>query len=99
MPCEHVFSSEMETMLARRNRIKYNLMETLQMLKFSINQGNELNFTVGFRRQTELWELEELDLLDSSIPEDLPAFQRSFLFSPKDNNSSTLSEESELDYE
>jgi hypothetical protein len=74
-------------------------MEALQMLKFSVNRGNELSFTVGFRQQTELWELEKLDLLDSSILEDLPAFQCSFLFSPKDNNSSTSSEESELDYE
>ena len=49
-------------------------IEALQMLKFSINQSNKLNFTVGFRQQTELWELEELDLLNSSIPEDLIAF-------------------------
>jgi len=99
VPCECVFSSGKETMSARRNRIKYDLMEALQMLKFSVNWGNELNFTVGFGWQTELRELEELDLLDSSVPEDLPAFRRSFLFSPKDNDPSTSSEESELDYE
>ena len=62
------------------------------MLKFSVNRGNKLNFTVGFGQQTELQELEELDLLDSSIPEDLIAFRCSFLFSPKDNDSSTSSE-------
>ncbi len=99
VPCERVFSSRKETMSAHHNRIKYDLIEVLQMLKFSVNRGNELNFTVGFGRQTELRELEKLEFLDSSVPEDLSAFRCSFLFSPKDNDSSTSSKESELDYE
>lgn len=51
-------------MSARRSRIQYDLMETLQMLKFSINHGRELNFTAGLGRQAELQELEERDYID-----------------------------------
>jgi hypothetical protein len=87
VPCERVFSSGKETMSARRNRIKYDLMEALQMLKFSLNHNHELNFTVGSRRQAELQELEELDFIDSSVPEDLMAFQH-FTLSQEDDGSS-----------
>ena len=79
-------------MSARRNRIKYDLMEALQMLKFSMNHGG-LDFTAGLGRKSELQELEELDILCSMVPEDLTTFRRSFVFA-KDNLSS-LSEESD----
>jgi len=47
VPCERVFSSGKETMSARRSRIKTDLMEALQMLKFSLKHDCELSFTVG----------------------------------------------------
>jgi hypothetical protein len=74
VPCERVFSSGKETMSARRSRIKYDLMEALQMLKFSLNHNCELNFTAGSGRQAELEELEELNRIDGTVPEDLTAF-------------------------
>ncbi|KIM55091.1 hypothetical protein SCLCIDRAFT_41472, partial [Scleroderma citrinum Foug A] len=36
VPCERVFSSSKETMAMRRNRISHDLMEALQVLKFSL---------------------------------------------------------------
>ena len=39
VPCERVFSSGKETMAPWRRRITPNLMEALQMLKYSIKKG------------------------------------------------------------
>lgn len=85
VPCERVFSSGKETMSACRSRIKYDLMEALQMLKFSLKHGQELNFTEGSGRLAELQELEEQDFIDSLVPEDLMAFRQS-LVSQEDND-------------
>jgi len=99
VPCERVFSSGKETMSARRNRIKYDLMEALQMLKFSINRGNELNFTAGLGRQDELRVLEKLDRVDSLVPEDLTAFRNNIILSQEGDDASMSSKESDLDDE
>ena len=40
MPCERVFSSAKETVSPRRNRIKPELMEALQLLKFPAKHGH-----------------------------------------------------------
>jgi hypothetical protein len=58
VPCERVFSSGKETMTPRRSRISAQLMESLQMLKFSIRKGRSLNFTEGMRWSDELKEFE-----------------------------------------
>jgi len=94
VPCEHVFSSGKETMSARWNRIKHELMEALQMLKFSINRGKQLDFTAGLGRRAELQALERLDHLDSCIPEDLTTFCRSLISSQDGDNSSISSDRS-----
>jgi len=96
VPCECVFSSGKETMSARRNRIRYDLMEALQMLKFSINHGNELNFTVGLGLKAELRTLEELDHLDSLVLEDLTTFRHNLELPQEDKDSSISSKESDL---
>ena len=44
VPCEHLFSSVKETFTARQNRIQPDLMEALQVLKFS-SRNSSLNFT------------------------------------------------------
>ena len=44
VPCEHVFSSGKETMSARHSWITDDLMEALQMLKFSLKHDCELDF-------------------------------------------------------
>lgn len=59
VPCEQVFSSSKETMRACRNHIGPDLMEALQLLKFSIWQGQSLNFTSGFDWGDKIKELEE----------------------------------------
>lgn len=47
VPCERVFSSAKETDTQKRNRISPLLMETLQLLKFSLKK-ERLNFTDGW---------------------------------------------------
>ena len=86
VPCERVFSSGKETMSARRSQIKYDLMEALQMLKFSLNHNSELNFTEGSGRQAELYKLEELDYIDSTVPEDLMDFRDMLTLPAEDKN-------------
>ena len=48
VPCECVFSSAKEIMSARWNHISPELMEALQMLKFSVQKGQGLSFTEGW---------------------------------------------------
>lgn len=68
VPCERVFSSSKETMSARRSRIGPDLMEALQMLKYSIKQSGGLNFTDGYAWDDELAEMEHLAV--ESLPDD-----------------------------
>jgi hAT family C-terminal dimerisation region len=58
VPCERAFSSGKETMAPQRNRISPQLMEALQMLKYSIKKGRPLNFTQGMSWTEELREFE-----------------------------------------
>jgi hypothetical protein len=58
VPCERVFSSGKETMAPRRRRISAKLMESLQMMKYSIRKGRPLNFTQGMCWRDELTEFE-----------------------------------------
>lgn len=48
VPCERVFSSAGETDTKRRNRMKPELMEALQMLKFLLKK-KRLNFMEGWK--------------------------------------------------
>jgi hypothetical protein len=74
VPCERVFSSAKATMAPRRNRIKPELMEALQLLKFSFRSGRGLDFTEGLSAEDEMKELEALMEHTSSIPGDINAF-------------------------
>ena len=85
VPCEHVFSSGKETMSACRSQITNDLMEALQMLKFSLKHNCKLDFTAGSGQQAKLQELEELNYIDSFVLEDL-AFQRGFTLALDDNS-------------
>jgi hypothetical protein len=58
VPCERVFSSGKETMAPQRRRISPKLMESLQMMKYSIRKGRPLNFTQGMQWNDELIEFE-----------------------------------------
>lgn len=74
VPCEHVFSSGKETMTARRSRISPELMEALQLLKFSLRSGNELDFTAGTSFDDELAEIEAYQAGQLDIPEEIGSF-------------------------
>ena len=58
VPCERVFSSGKATMAPRRSRISAQLMEALQIMKFSIRKGRPLKFTEGMSWDEELKEFE-----------------------------------------
>lgn len=83
VPCERVFSSSAETVTTRRNRIGPELMEALQMLKFSIRKGRGLDFTAGTSKEAEI-ELLKMEMdYQSLIPEDINAFIASLLANDK----------------
>jgi hypothetical protein len=54
VPCERVFSSSKETITARRNSLSPQLVEALQLLKFSTKQGRGMNFTQGWKKENEI---------------------------------------------
>lgn len=76
VPCERVFSSAKETTTARRNQINANLMEALQMLKFSLKQDQGLNFTLGTSKDAEILDLEQSSSDQATVPEDINGFIR-----------------------
>jgi hypothetical protein len=66
VPCERAFSSGKETMAPRRSRISPDLMEALQILKYSICKGPSLSFTEGMSWDDELKEFEYMARTDPS---------------------------------
>jgi hAT family C-terminal dimerisation region len=79
VPCERVFSSAKETMTDRRNRIHEGLMEMLQMLKFSLKSGRQLDFSKDTSREDVIAYLESVLEAETTIPEDITAFIQSLL--------------------
>ena len=73
-----------ETMATRRSRIKPELMEALQMLKFSVKKGRGLDFTAGLGWEDELVDLETLTMAWALVPEELAAFKQ-HLLKPKNS--------------
>jgi hAT family C-terminal dimerisation region len=72
VPCERVFSSAKETMTDRRNKISPELMEALQLLKFSLRQGHFLDFSAGTSWDAELAATEAAHY--ATMPDDLDSF-------------------------
>lgn len=66
-------------MAARRNKISAELMEALQMLKYSIKRGRGLDFTKGMSRDEELEMLEAQMNEERRTPEDMSSFVDSLL--------------------
>ncbi|KZT24735.1 hypothetical protein NEOLEDRAFT_1033018, partial [Neolentinus lepideus HHB14362 ss-1] len=54
VPCEWVFSSSKETTIAHWNCLSTEMMEALQILKFSAQQKWHLNFTQGTSKEAKL---------------------------------------------
>jgi hypothetical protein len=55
-----VFSSAKETIVMHYNQMGYNLIEALQMLKFTLCNHHILNFSIGLTKKEEILELEQL---------------------------------------
>jgi hAT family C-terminal dimerisation region len=75
VPCERVFSSSKETITARRNSLAPDLVEALQLLKFSTKQERGISFTEGLGKQEELNELVNWE--EQQPVEDLHVFLQS----------------------
>lgn len=84
VPCERVFSSAKETLTDRRSRVQPELMEGLQMLKYSVKQGRSINFTAGSSWKDDEVVMERLMGVDLDVPESLKAYQ-DYLVRPKVN--------------
>ena len=84
VPCERVFSSAKETVSPHHNRIKPELMEALQLLKFLAKHGHgPLDFTTG-----EFWDEEEAWLMTlvnelGTVAQDAAEFQEELCVKPK----------------
>jgi len=61
-------------MAARRNRIAPDLMEALQMLKYSVRNGHHLNFTAGTGWEAEVMEMDQHAGMLQQVPEDVHSF-------------------------
>lgn len=79
VPCERVFSSSKETITPRRNRISAELMESLQLLKFSVKNGRGISSMAGPSKAEEEDELEALGAMESLFPEDPHSFRATFV--------------------
>jgi hypothetical protein len=76
VPCERVFSSSKETVTARRNSLSPDIMEALQLLKYSSKQGRGISFTKGLNQAEELTELMEKE--EAEPVEELHEYFHSF---------------------
>ena len=73
VPCERVFSSAKETLTDRWSRVQPELMEGLQMLKYSVKQGRSINFTAGSSWKDDEVVMERLMGVDLDVLESLNA--------------------------
>lgn len=77
VPYERVFSSAKETMAPHQSHISPNLMEALQLLKFTLWNGRLLDFTSGLAYEDELCEMEKVQSKNNDIPKDITSFIQS----------------------
>ncbi|KDR68046.1 hypothetical protein GALMADRAFT_78953 [Galerina marginata CBS 339.88] len=66
-------------MTDRRNRIQEDLMEMLQMLKFSIKAGKRLDFSTGTTREDVIAFLEASLNEEIAVPDNIDAYIQSLL--------------------
>jgi len=79
VPRERVFSSAKETMAPRQSHISPDLMEALQLLKFTLRNGRSLDFTSGLGYMDKLCEMEESVSEQNNVPKDVTSFVQSLL--------------------
>ena len=82
VPCEQVFLSAKETMTDCRNHISPELVEGLQLLKYTVKHEYSINFQAGSSWEEERVAIEMLMQIDSEVPENLKAYHE-FLAHPQ----------------
>ena len=75
VPCEQVFLSAKETLNDHQSCVVPELMEGLQLLKYSVKHGCSINFTAETLWDDKVVALETLMNIDSNAPENLKAYQ------------------------
>ena len=66
-------------MTNHQNQIHEDLMEMLQILKFSLKSGSTLNFTQGISREDVLEFIQSIQDRENAIPEDVNAYIKSLM--------------------
>jgi len=66
-------------MTDRQNQIHEDLMEMLQMLKFSLKSGQTSNFTQGISREDVLEFIQSIQDGENAVLEDVNAYIKSLL--------------------
>ncbi|KAF8817247.1 hypothetical protein BYT27DRAFT_7075067, partial [Phlegmacium glaucopus] len=79
VPCKRVFPSVKETMISCWNHINEDLMEMLQMLKFSMKLGRSLDFSEGTSQEDIISFLESALNAESDVLEDIHGYIQSLL--------------------
>ena len=64
-------------MTDHRNHVAPELMEGLQLLKYTVKHGRSINFTAGSSWEDERAAIEKLMQIDGDAPENLKAYQES----------------------
>lgn len=86
VPCEWVFSSAKQTMTDRRNNISPELMEALQVLKYSVKRGHPLDFTSHYSWKERMDELEAIMDDTVKVPNDYKDYQARFSWQNTDRS-------------
>ena len=75
VPCEWIFLSAKETLTDCHSHVQPELIEALQMLKYSAKQGCSITFTAGSSWEDEEVAMEELMRIDADVPKSLRMYQ------------------------
>ena len=77
VPCERIFSSAKETITPRRNRLKPDIVEAVQIIKYSLKGQDTiaLDFTEHLSQDSVIRQMEDEDKNMTCIPQTLAEFQ------------------------
>ena len=92
VPCEQVFLLAKETMAPHQNHMSTKMMEALQILKYSFQYGQDLNFTEVLGWDDKLVEIERAHQFQLHTPEDLDSFIASLGLDASESSSNIDSE-------
>jgi hypothetical protein len=77
VPCERIFSSAKETLTPRRSRLKPDIVEAVQMIKYALKGQDTiaLDFTEQFSQDSVIRAMEDEDKHVTRVPQTLAEFR------------------------